>query len=123
MSPRSPLISQEDREPRFIYATKSFVLAFHRALSVELKGTGVTATALCPGAMNTAFENKGGFSRTILYRYLTTDPKINAKQGYRAMQKGRAAVVPGLFNKLLAIGGELPPRRLALFINKILLSR
>jgi len=105
------------------YASKSFVLSFNRALSVELKGTGVTATALCPGAMNTGFEIKGGFSPTRLYRYLTSNPKTNAKIGYRAMQKGEMAVVPGMLNKLLAIAGELPPRQIALFVNKFLLSR
>jgi short-subunit dehydrogenase len=47
------------------YASKSFVLSFNRALSVELKGSGVTATALGPEAMNTGFETKGGFSQPV----------------------------------------------------------
>ncbi|HEY8097486.1 MAG TPA: SDR family oxidoreductase [Methylobacter sp.] len=105
------------------YASKTFVLSFNRGLSVELKGSGVTTTALCPGAMNTGFQIKGGFSQTRLYRYLTTDPKTNAKQGYCAMQRGKAAVVPGIISKLLAIAGELPPRRIALLTNKFLLGR
>jgi len=105
------------------YATKNFVLSFNRSLSVELKGSGVTTTALCPGAMNTGFHIKGGFSQTRLYRYLMSDPKTNAKQGYRAMQQGKAVVVPGIINKLLAIAGELPPRQIALLVNKFLLKR
>lgn len=104
------------------YATKSFVLSFNRSLSVELKNSGVTATALCPGAMNTSFHTKGGFSQTRLYRYLMSDPKTNAKQGYCAMQHGTSVIVPGLLNKLLAIAGELPPRQIALFVNKYLLN-
>lgn len=105
------------------YASKSFVLSFNRGLSVELKGSGVTTTALCPGAMNTGFQVKGGFSQTRLYRYLTTDPKTNAKQGYCAMQRGKVAIVPGMLSKLLAIAGELPPRQIALLANKFLLGQ
>ncbi|MGR8940587.1 MAG: SDR family NAD(P)-dependent oxidoreductase [Gammaproteobacteria bacterium] len=104
------------------YASKSFVLAPNRGLAVELKGSGVTTTALCPGAMRTAFETKGGFSRTRLYRFLASDPQSNAEAGYRAMHKGKPAVVPGWLSKILAIGGELPPRRFALWVNKILLT-
>ena len=51
------------------------------------------------------------------------DPKTNAEQGYRAMQKGKMAAVPGVLSKLLAIACELPPRQIALFANKLLLSR
>ncbi|WP_374089911.1 SDR family NAD(P)-dependent oxidoreductase [Methylomicrobium lacus] len=104
------------------YASKSFVLAFNRGLAVELKGSGVTTTALCPGAMKTAFETKGGFSRTRLYRFLASDPRTNAEAGYRAMKKGQTAAVPGWISKILAFGGEMPPRRFALWVNKMLLT-
>jgi uncharacterized protein len=105
------------------YATKSFVLSFSRALSIELKGSGVTATALCPGPMNTGFERKKGFEPNRLYRNLMSDPKSIAKTGYRAMQRGKMAVVPGVLIKLLAIAGGFSPRQMALFVNKLLLSR
>ncbi|MDE6442233.1 MAG: SDR family oxidoreductase, partial [Clostridia bacterium] len=38
------------------YASKAFVLSFSEALAVELKKTGVTVTALCPGPVRTCFE-------------------------------------------------------------------
>jgi uncharacterized protein len=104
------------------YATKSFVLSFNRGLAVELHGSGVTTTALCPGAMKTAFETKGGFSQTRLYRFLASDPQSNARAGYRAMRQGKTAIVPGWLSKILAIGGELPPRQFALWVNKMLLT-
>jgi short-subunit dehydrogenase len=101
-------------------ASKNFVLSFNRALSVELKGSGVSTTALCPGPMNTEFPAKGGYSQTLLFRYFTTDPTMNAKQGYQAMLQGKSAVVPGLVNKLFAIAGETPPRQIALLVGKFL---
>ena len=42
-------------------ATKAFVLSFSEGTAAELKGTGVTMTALCPGPVTTEFTEAGGF--------------------------------------------------------------
>ena len=39
-------------------ASKAFALAFTEVLSSDLKGTGVTATALCPGPVRTEFTDQ-----------------------------------------------------------------
>jgi len=44
-------------------AAKAFVLAYTHSLRGELRGTGVSATALCPGPMDTGFGEAAGFSR------------------------------------------------------------
>ena len=41
-------------------ATKAFVLSFSHAIGAELAGTGVTVTALCPGATDTDFAARHG---------------------------------------------------------------
>ena len=46
------------------YATKSYVTSWSNALWREVEGTGVTVTALMPGAMKTGFANAGGLSDT-----------------------------------------------------------
>ena len=43
-------------------AAKAFVLSYTRALRAELGGTGVSATALCPGPVKTGFGAASGFS-------------------------------------------------------------
>src|SRR6185437_8359404 len=45
-------------------ASKAFVVSFSLAMSNELKGTGVTATCLCPGPTETRFAERAGLSRT-----------------------------------------------------------
>ena len=42
-------------------ATKAFVRSFSEAVSAEVRGTGVTVTALCPGPVATEFVEAGGF--------------------------------------------------------------
>ena len=41
---------------------KAFVLSYTRSLAAELKGTGVTATVLCPGPVETDFGKTAGFT-------------------------------------------------------------
>ena len=43
-------------------ASKAFVLSYTQSLAGELRGTGVTATALCPGPVETGFGERAGFS-------------------------------------------------------------
>lgn len=105
------------------YASKAYVLSFSRGLARELKGTAVTVTALSPGTTESSFEGRAGASDTPLYRVLPQMTATSvARAGYRAMMRGRRACVPGLINKLLAFAGELPPRVIALEVNRWLLK-
>ncbi len=104
------------------YATKSFVLSFSKGLARELSGTGVTTTALAPGTTKTNFERRAGASDTPLYRFVRgSSAKTVARAAYRGMMRGSAVVLPGFLTKMFAIAGELPPRRIALEVNRWLL--
>ncbi len=95
-------------------ASRHYVLAFSRGLAKELSGSGVTVTALCPGATATEFVEAAGAGSARVYRWL---PGVGvaavARAGYRAAMAGRTVVVPGLLNKVFAFLGELPPRAVA----------
>ncbi len=93
------------------YASKAYVLSFTEALAEELHGTGVTATALCPGPTASGFQAAAGMERSKLVadRKLPTATEV-AAFGYRAMQRGEVVAIPGARNKALAASIRLTPR-------------
>ena len=96
------------------YASKAFVLSFSLALAVELDGTGVTVTTLCPGPTRTGFQVVAGTGDTPLFSGLgVMDAAPVAAAGYRAAMRGDALVIPGILNKLVAQSTRLGSRLMA----------
>lgn len=102
------------------YATKAYVLSFSVALAVELDGTGVTSTALCPGPTRTEFQKVARIEGSAIDAgALVMDAETVARIGYRGMMRGKAIVTPGMLNQLLAIGTRAVPRSWAARIAKM----
>lgn len=98
------------------YATKAYVTSWSNALWRELQGTGVTVTALMPGAMNTGFAQAGGLTDTKLFSNAVEPMKV-AEDGYNGMLKGELNVISGL------PGWQKPFMSMApLFPKKIMLN-
>jgi short-subunit dehydrogenase len=94
-------------------AAKSFVLYFTEALSYELRGTGVHATALSPGVVATEFLQVAGQTPTRYQRRSRMDSPTVARIGVDAMLKGRPSLVAGRRNAAAAWSVRLLPRRAA----------
>ena len=95
------------------YASKAFVLSFSEAIGNELKGTGVTVTALCPGPTPTGFQeraNIGGLRGLRLM--MRVSPEAVVRAGYSGMKHGRPVVIPGVLNNIHVFLLRLVPRRL-----------
>jgi uncharacterized protein len=105
------------------YASKTYVLSFSKGLAVELRGTGVTVTALCPGLTRTGFMKHAGATSSVLEGTPGSSPETVARAGYNGLMRGRSVIIPGMLTKFLAFAGELPPRRIALAVNEHLLRR
>jgi short-subunit dehydrogenase len=92
------------------FASKAFVLSFTEALAEELAGTGVTATALCPGPTTTNF---GNVSHGKKMRRLDT-PKMPAatvaSYGHRAFRQGKPLAIPGWQYQVLLLLVRFMPR-------------
>lgn len=90
--------------------SKAFVLFFSEALSEELKGTGVTVTALCPGVTRSGFQERSNVAGIPLLRGPVMTPREVAETGYRALVRGQAVIVPGFFNWLITFVVRISPR-------------
>jgi hypothetical protein len=93
-------------------ASKAFVLAFTEVLSSDLKGTGVTATALCPGPVRTEFtdQHEGFDAAAGTPDFVWMNAEDCARAGVRGLERGKRVVVPGVGNRLGAIAGQHAPR-------------
>jgi len=101
------------------YATKAYVLSFSQAIAEELRKTGVTVTALCPGATATDFADTAQISNTRLFKRLgVADPDPIAEYGYKAMMRGDRIAIPGLRDKVMIQAERFAPRRLITAITR-----
>jgi short-subunit dehydrogenase len=92
------------------YASKAFVLSLSEALSLELAGTGVTITTLCPGPTSTEFNDTAGFKVTKLAELTSMTADTVARAGFNAMNAGHRVCVPGPLNKFTAVSAQMLPR-------------
>lgn len=74
-------------------ASKAFLLLFAEALHQELKGTGVTVTALMPGATETNFFHRAGMDATKIGQAKKDSPADVARDGFEAMMRGEEKVI------------------------------
>jgi short-subunit dehydrogenase len=100
------------------FATKAYVLHFSEALANELDGSGVTVTALCPGATTTEFHKRANATGMNLLKFGAMDARTVAEDGYRASMAGKPVVISGFKNWLLAQSVRFSPRRLVTAIAR-----
>jgi short-subunit dehydrogenase len=97
------------------HGTKAFVQSFTEAIRSEVKDSGVSITALLPGATATDFFQKADMldSKIVREGKLDDAGKV-AKDGYEALMKGEDMVVSGIKNKLqVAMTSVTPDAKLA----------
>jgi short-subunit dehydrogenase len=107
-------------------ASKAYVLALTEALSEELKGSGVTVTALCPGITDTNMASEiqaGSAAAASLPKQLVSDPADVAAEGYKALMAGRVILVPGLPNQITAAWSQVTPRWLTRYVTGLAVRR
>ncbi len=102
-------------------ACKAFLMTFSESLRGELKGTGVTVTALCPGTVRTEFRSRAGIAHRNQAAGAT--PEAVAKLAVRQTLRGKHLVVPGFSHKVFVfLARRLPVAvvpRIVRYINSI----
>lgn len=94
-------------------ASKAFVLSLTESLSEELKGTGVSVTALCPGITATNMLSTAASSNASLARlpgFLISDVDAVAREAFAACMRGDVICVPGVVNRAAMIASRSTPK-------------
>lgn len=98
-------------------ASKSFARNFSRALNVELKGTGITAIAVCPGWVDTPLA-PSSFNGKDMNLMGVVQPKPVAEKALKAAKKGKDIFVYPFSFKCMHLMAKLCPQRMAMAIWK-----
>lgn len=101
------------------HATKAFVLSLSEATATELKETGVTLTALCPGPVDTDFFTRADIvEATAFQKGNLMAPQEVAEAAYKGLMSGEREVIPGGINKALVFGRRLTTEEVQTKINR-----
>jgi short-subunit dehydrogenase len=95
------------------HATKAFVLSYSEAVATELKDTGVTLTALCPGATDSDFfERAEATESTMFQKGNVMAAQDVAEGGYKALMDGDRVYIAGGMNKAMVFSRRILPESL-----------
>jgi short-subunit dehydrogenase len=102
------------------YATKAYVLSFSEALAEELRNSGVSVTALCPGPTRSDFAEVAQVGESRLFSLFGMAEAADvAEYGVRAMMQGTRVAIPGIKNKIIAQANRFAPRSVTAKVARI----
>lgn len=99
-----------------LYAgVKSFLIKFSESLNMEMNGTGVHVSALCPGFVFTEFHDVNGTRAAVnkLPAFMFMEAQDCAELAVEACERNRAVFIPGGLNKIVALLNRAMPSRVA----------
>lgn len=91
-------------------AAKAWVRIFTESLAMELRGTGVTATAVCPGFVRTEFHDRGGMEMSGVPGWMWLDVDAVVHRALRDSDRGKTVSVAGTQYRLLSLAAQYLPR-------------
>jgi short-subunit dehydrogenase len=101
-------------------AAKAYVLTFSEAIHQELRGSGVTVTALAPGPVSTEFWDAAGWQaggqsfEKAVPRPAWVTAEEAARAGVKGLADGRRVVVPGLQVRTAMLAARYVPHAVKL---------
>ena len=94
-------------------ASKAYVLSLNESLWQELKDSGVSVTALCPGITATQMLSHATQANQQLGKlphFLIGDVREVARQGFEACMAGDVICVPGVINRAAMLASRSTPK-------------
>jgi len=96
-------------------ASKAFERSYSRALNVELEGTGITVTAVCPGWVDTELLPKELNGKKVKFPGIVTAERV-VKTALKDAEKKRDMSVCSLYVKCQHMNVKFMPQRLVMKI-------
>lgn len=91
-------------------AHKAWIRAFSEGLSEELRGSGITVTAVCPGPVHTNFFEAAGVDMSAAPQWLWATPERVVSEALAAMRRGQVLVTPTPVYKVAMAAMRVAPR-------------
>jgi uncharacterized protein len=104
-------------------AVKAWVTSYTEGLAVELRGTGVNVTALCPGWVRTEFHERAGINSASIPKSLWVDGDHVVESCLRDARRGKVISIPSLRFKVASWFVRYLPRRAVRAISGAISSR
>lgn len=93
-------------------AAKAWVRTFTESLARELAGTGVTATAVCPGYVHTELHERAGMNMSAVPAWMWLDVDTVVAKALRDNRHARPVSVAGTQYRMLSLIAQYAPRPL-----------
>jgi uncharacterized protein len=101
-------------------ASKAWVTMFSEALAVQLRGSGVSVTAVCPGFTRTEFHQRANADMSHVPERMWLDARTVVREGLADAARGKAVSVPSRQYRALVGASRSIPRPL---LRKIMARR
>ena len=89
---------------------KAWVTSYTESLAVELRGTGVSVTALCPGWVRTEFHDRAGIRSSSIPNFMWLDAEQLVSAALRDVDRGTVISIPTLRYRALIGLARLAPK-------------
>lgn len=99
-------------------AVKAWARSYSTGLALELRGTGVTATALLPGWVRTEFHQRAGINASTLPGFVWIDVGQLVRECLADAERGRYESVPDWRWKIAMFIADHGPRAITRFVSR-----
>ena len=103
------------------YASKAYINSFSEALAEEFRGSPVDVTVVCPGPVDTEFQERAGMSDSTVGSVTSNTPEAVATAAYEGAAAGEIVVIPRrsmrLIDRLVRVTPRWIVRRVAALVN------
>ncbi len=102
--------------------TKAYLQNLSASVYQEVRHTNVVVTALCPGVTDTEFFEAAGYSDIGAFLRFRMSAERVARDGLKALSRGRMIAVPGVGNRILVFLERLFTRRFVASVSRRLMG-